>query len=402
MAQMTRIRLPKKIRFLLEINTLYSYIFHRGVVKLRSMFKLKPLYPYEENYRFDAETEGILKAIQKEIAPHERGDNPAFNKNWKSIHEREEIAQRVGSRIKNIIGEVKIDADDAALNSIQNVGYAVLGSQKLSTSAVDELVAFLDQQKVYPAHVAHFATQKPGTKDEVKQKGEPFGSYDVATILKAPHMAKILSDKNVTGMIAKYFGCLPTISSVNLFWSFVSTDGKPKGPQRFHRDVDDAKTCTMFINLTDTLPDEGAHCYVEKSSTYERLKGIFNDSKNDDLPSDLNPSQKRLGPEDFFTLPLNGYSFDKLYNHFFSANMVNLYGERGTVIVTDNYGIHRGVPPKQKDRLILWVSYALTSTHTQSAEVKLQKRVPYSQVKDRIENNKINRYVLRNIVNFNE
>jgi hypothetical protein len=247
--------------------------------------------------------------------------------------------------------------------------------------------------------VAHFAIEKPDTRDQAKRKGA-FGSYDLATILKAPGISQILADPAVIGLIGGYFGCLPTVSSVNLFWSFTSGDGKPKGPQLFHRDVDDFKTCTLFINLTDTSQDEGAHCYIEKSHTYAHLKKIFDDKKNDTLPADLNPFDRRLLPEDFFQLPLNGYGFDKLYAHFFTPQMKYLYGARGTVIVTDNYGIHRGIPPLQKDRLILWVSYALTATHTQSAKVRLQKRAAYSNVLDQIQDNPTNRYVLRNMVNF--
>ena len=264
---------------------------------------------------------------------------------------------------------------------------------------MDRIVDYLNEQKVYPAHVAHFAIQKPQEKTVIKKR-HPFGSYDLGTILKAPFAAQMLSDPRVIGTIADYFGCLPTISSINLFWAFTSSDGKSRGPQRFHRDIDDHKTCTMFINLTDTKKNEGAHCYIEKTHTLENLKEIFSDGKNDDLPNDLNPWKRRITPDDFFQLPLNGYSFDKLYNHFFQGHIVNLCGERGTVLITDNYGIHRGMPSSENDRLILWVSYALTATHTQSASVKLMKRAAYGEIKDHIEDNKTNRYVLRNVVDF--
>ncbi len=391
--------LMKKIRFILGLKTLYAYIAQRVVVKIRSFIKLPPLYPYEEIYRFDSSTEKIIDQIRREVPDSQRGDNPAFNKNWKSIMEREETARQIASAIKKAVGLVDTNAQPEALASMEGIGYAQLKERNLSVESVDRLVAYLDKQPVYPSHVAHFAVHKPSTKEEVKVK-EPFGSYDVQTILKAPGIAEILSDKQVVGLIASYFGCLPTVSSVNLFWSFASSDGKPKGPQHFHRDVDDYKTCTMFINLTDTKADEGAHCYVEKTHTLEKLKTVFDDAKNNDLPESLNPLQKRLAPEDFFQLPLNGYNSDNLYNHFFKEKMVNLFGKRGSVIITDNYGIHRGIPSRVNDRLILWVSFALTATHTQSAEVKPQKRVPYAQIKGQIEDNKVNRYVLRNVVNF--
>ncbi len=393
------LRLPKKIRFLLEINTLYSYIFHRILVKIRTRFKLPPIYPYEDIYSFDTETQKILDQMKQAIPDHERGDNPAFNKNWKNVFDREDIAERVSSHIKQIAGNINIEATPAALTSLKDIGYVRLSHKNLNPDNVAQILHYLNHQKVYPSHIAHFAIQKPMAKEIIK-KNHPFGSYDMQTILKAPFMAQLLSDKDVIGTITNYFGCLPTVSSINLFWSFTSSDGKAHGPQRFHRDIDDHKTCTMFINLTDTSEIEGAHCYVEKTHTYNRLKEVFSDSLNDNFPEDLNPFQKRLAPEDFFRLPLNGYSFDKLYDHFFRNHMVNLHGPAGTVLITDNYGIHKGMPPRNHDRLILWVSYALSVTHTVSASVKLQKRAAYSEIKDRIENNKINRYVLRNVIDF--
>src|SRR5438552_2228774 len=96
--------LSKKIRFLFELDTLYPYIFHRLRVKLRTLAKRPPPYPYEEAYRFDPEIENVLKQIQEAIPPAERGDNPAFNKHWKNIFDREQIAARVSERIRQITG----------------------------------------------------------------------------------------------------------------------------------------------------------------------------------------------------------------------------------------------------------------------------------------------------------
>jgi len=392
-------QIAKKIRFLREINTLYSYIFFRAYVKIRSVLKFPPLYPYEKSYCLDEGTQSIVEQLQKAIPDDQRGDNPAFNKNWKSVAEREESAAYISGQIRKITGNAPSRADGDWLNKLQEAGYRKLDHKNLSPQQVESIVKYLNQQKVYPSHVAHFSVEKPRSKDMVK-KNHPFGSYDMQTIISAPYVAQMLSDPQAIGLIADYFGCLPTISSVNLFWAFAGKDGKSRGPQRFHRDVDDYKTCTMFINLTDTKEDEGAHCYIAKTHTLQELKKIFPESRNDDLADDLNPFKRRVVPEDLFQLPLNGYSFDKLYRHFLKEHMVHLYGDRGMVLITDNYGIHRGIPPKDHDRLILWVSYALTATHTQSAQVMPQKRIEYAKIKDYIEDSKINRYVLRNVVDF--
>lgn len=389
----------KNIQMLVRHKNMYSYIWHRMLVKARSLMGFAPLYPYEDSYRFDAGVENILAQIREAVAPADRGDNPAFNKNWTDVYERESKARDISACIRKIAGGWPADIETSNAREIRDVGYTRFDRKKLSPANVDEMVRYFDRQKVYAAHVAHFALKPAQTREQVKQTSA-FGSYDLETILQAPYVARMLSDRDVIGNIADYFGCLPTISSVNVFWSFASEDGKPRGPQNFHRDVDDVRTCTMFMNLTDTMPNEGAHCYIRRTHTIDQLKSIFDDRKNDTLPEAMNPWGRRIRPEDFFSLPLNGYSFEQLYEHFFADQFDYIYGERGSVVTTDNYGIHRGVPVRVSDRLILWVSFALTATHAQSAKVKLLKRVDYADVRGQIEDTPVNRYVLRNIVKF--
>ncbi len=221
--------LPKKVRLLLEISTLYSYFFHRFIVQIRAALKLPPLYPSEESYRFDAETQIMVDQMKEVIADHERGDNSAFNKNWKSVFEREEVARRVSGQISRITGGLDTASLQDAVNSLSEIGYVKLETKNLNPDHVHKILQYLDQQKVYPSHIAHFAVEKPRARETIKRKS-PFGSYDVQTILRAPFVARLLSDRDVLGMIGNYMGCLPTVSSVDLFWSFDSKDNKPQGP----------------------------------------------------------------------------------------------------------------------------------------------------------------------------
>lgn len=392
-------QLSKKFRFLLEISTLYSYIFHRALGKIRTVLKMQPLYPYEDVYRYDEGTEQFLVKLRQNIPDCDRGDNPAFNKRWESVFVREQKAETIGRTITEAVGRPG-PVPEEQLRPLADRGYTRLEHKDLRPQQVNDILSYLDRQKVFPSHVAHFTLQRPAARDAVKRGGHPFGSYDLQTILQAPHIAELLSDREVIGLIGNYFGCLPTVSSVNLFWSFAFEKQEAKGPQRFHRDVDDVRTCTMFINLTDTSRDDGAHCYIPRTHTVGAMAEDFPAQKNAALPPDLNPLTHPLRPEDFFTLPLNGYAFDKLYQHFYADRMHYLYGPRGSVVITDNYGIHRGIPPKSRDRLILWVSFALTATHTQSVNVKPQKRPRVEELAGRVEDNPISRYVLRNMINF--
>jgi hypothetical protein len=388
--------LKSKIISLLAIKDLYSRILVRIIIKLKFFFKLPPVYPYEHSYAFDQDTQRIVDQLKADIPDEERGDSLTFNKQGTNIVKREEAGVHV-SRIINRI--IPYQSPNNLLSSdIEKLGYIQLPKKNLNGQQIIDIREYLDRQKVYPSHIAILAIEKPQDINAVKDKSN-FGSYDLSTSVLAPHVAEIISDPDIINLMADYFGCLPAISGVNLFWSFVK-DGKSRGVQRFHRDVDDYKSCTMFVNLTDTKEDDGAHCYIEKTHSIERLKSIFKEERNDDFPSDLNPFGRRITAEDLFQLPLHGYSFERIYDHFLKEHMIPLYGEKGSVILTDNYGIHRGLPAKN-DRLILWVSYALTATQVPISEgAKSQRRVKYEKLRHRIPDTKMNRYVLRNIVDF--
>ena len=78
------------------------------------------------------------------------------------------------------------------------------------------------------------------------------------------------------------------------------------GIQNYHRDVDDHKIVSVFINLTDTAENDGAYCYIEKTHNLEQVLKIFKPEKGDTVPDELNPFGRPLKAEDLFVLPFNG------------------------------------------------------------------------------------------------
>ena len=101
-------------------------------------------------------------------------------------------------------------------------------------------------------------------------------------------------------------------------------------------------------------------------------------------------------------LPFNGFGWGDLFEHLFKGHTRQLFGPAGTVICADGYGVHRGIPPKSRDRLIFWLSFTLTRVSTEAAGAVNIKRSAYSEVEKNIENTSLNRYVLRNIIDFSK
>ena len=99
-------------------------------------------------------------------------------------------------------------------------------------------------------------------------------------------------------------------------------------------------------------------------------------------------------------LPFKGFGFDDLYEHLYKGHARQLFGPAGTVMCADGYGLHQGILPKSRDRLLFWMSFLLTRVTTEAAGVPHLKRAAYSEVQENIENTSLNRYVLRNIIDF--
>ncbi len=382
------------IKIFTHSRTLLPYIYERLIFVIREFLNFSSLYPTENKYRFDYNTEKILNELKSSIGNKSLLDNLK----WKDINSRERKAIQVSNYIKEITGKEFSKKEHPSLNSLINNGLIKFDDKKLIESEIDSIMNYLEDKKVYASHYHHFSIKKAAHIDKIKRQSS-FGSYDLKTIINAPYIIDILTDQDILRLVCQYFGCWPTIQSVNIFWSFPSSR-KKNGTQHFHRDVEDYKTSSLFLNLTDSDIDDGAHCYIKKSHSLKTIKEIFNSEKNNNLPRDINPFNKNLIAENFFNLPLNGYSNDKLYQYFFKDHITHLYGEKGSAILTDNYGIHRGIPPKSKDRLILWVSYSLSSNSTETVSHRLPQRIKYKDLNKSINDNNFNRYLLRNLINF--
>ena len=226
------------------------------------------------------------------------------------------------------------------------------------------------------------------------------GSYDTQTILGSSVLAKLVEDEEIIHLVGNYFGCLPTLCNVNLYWSFVRPNSVSAGTQTYHRDVDDHKTVNIFTNLTDTFLDDGSYCHIDKTHNYQSILEIFDKKIGDALPGGLNPYGRTLNPEDLFVLPLKGYSFDRLYNHLFSRNIKQLFGPAGTMRWADGYGLHRAIPPQSQNKLLFWMTFSLNRTSTETSKVPHQKRANYSKVRKYIADNNVTRDVLRSVIDF--
>lgn len=223
---------------------------------------------------------------------------------------------------QGVAGEAKSMEAKVALKTLRDTGLAPVRSP-LSTTQIDEALSFLAT-----APVAQGSPDQPVT---ASTQGVSSAVYDLPTILTCPHLLKAMNDPGLLQIAAGFLGCKPTISGVGLRWSFANSNTTSE-VQRFHRDMEDWKILRLFIYLTDVDPDSGPHQFVTKS---HKTAGRF-----------------RLKP----------YTDAYIDRRFGRENVATINGPRGTAFLGDMWGVHRGVPPTQRPRLLFSCTYTMTAT----------------------------------------
>jgi hypothetical protein len=207
-----------------------------------------------------------------------------------------------------------------ATASLERDGLAML-PDLVTPAAVDSIAAFFRGKNV---------ARKDGSL--VPLKGLPPGTttaaYPLETVLACRDVLEIINSPVVLRMAANYIGCKPTISSLGVRWSFPSAE-PPESTQKLHRDPDDWRFVKLFIYLTDVDQEAGPHVYALGShKTAATLKAGF-------------------------------YTRAAVESRYGRDNVRAIVGPRGTAFIADTHGIHMGLPPSFKPRLILQVQYSL-------------------------------------------
>jgi hypothetical protein len=140
-------------------------------------------------------------------------------------------------------------------------------------------------------------------------------------------ISKIGEDPRILEIVESYIGVKPSIDNIDLWYSFPTSE-KPKEAENFHRDTDSPKFLKLFIYLTDVDQYSGPHSYIK--ATHKSNKFIAN---------------KRFIEEE-------------IYETFGHESDIKFTGKAGSNFIVDTYGIHRGLQPKTKKRILAQIRYS--------------------------------------------
>lgn len=243
-------------------------------------------------------------------------------------------------------------------SSLKVLGLAELGPL-LDASQVEETVGYFSRQPVYSSHTSGTATLPPGRLDEVRRSSH-YGAYSLEQVLAAPHLLEIANSPLLIGAAGQYLGCVPTLYSLNCWWTFGGHADKAKVAHNFHRDPDDLKFCTLFIYLTDVA--EGASCHEFVLSSHNPVRfDVDLQERCEQAGMEKSQAQElvRLTYHDDGNVP----EVDEVVQDHLSDRVRRLHGPAGTAMLEDTFGLHRGAPLPRTDRLMFWARYGLGLNH---------------------------------------
>ncbi len=222
-------------------------------------------------------------------------------------------------------------------NIPQNIGKQILvNSKELSSQGYTNLGLFLEDKDV---DVIIEKTKNFKCFDPFRKELKEFSLSETPEVVHVANYRRkdlstineildIANNTNVLEAVQDFLGAKPTISNINMWWSF-SGKKEAEQAQYFHRDVDDFKFCKLFIYLTDVDMDNGPHVYVEGTSVSSKLTKIRR-YKDDEIHSEFGEEKVK-----YFTAP------------------------KGSSFIVDTYGFHKGLLPNKGKRLLLQVQYSL-------------------------------------------
>jgi hypothetical protein len=202
---------------------------------------------------------------------------------------------------------------------MRKAGYIDLG-KLLRRDQCDEIHCYLREHTMIDVRGAASVF----SIDQVPE-GARMGDYPLETVVNCPHILEVANRPDLLKLIGSYLGYKPTITNIGLRWSF---PGGSSGDQvqSFHRDAE-LGSAKVLIYLTDVDNASGPHVYVEGTHR-ERMP-----------------------------LRLRTYSNDEIARTYGSG--IHMLGCAGTGFAIDTRGIHKGVPPTSRPRLLLVIQYSL-------------------------------------------
>jgi ectoine hydroxylase-related dioxygenase (phytanoyl-CoA dioxygenase family) len=159
--------------------------------------------------------------------------------------------------------------------------------------------------------------------------------YRTADLLDNADVQALLADSSILALMQEYLGCRPVADVLSMWWH-TSFHRQPdsEAAQFFHFDLDRIKWLKIFVYLTDVGPENGPHSFVRGS---HRTGGI---------------------PSAFLRRGYVRLADSEVYGTYPAADVLELTAPRGSIIVEDTRGLHKGATVCGAARLVLQLQFS--------------------------------------------
>lgn len=243
------------------------------------------------------------------------------------------------------------------LPDLQSKGFHVK-QNALSPDACDRLMAFALNT---PAIVRPMDGQERSSENILKMVdlANPLAvryDYKTSDLLANPDVQNLLSDPSLLTLAEAYLGKAPKVDVLSMWWHFHFHDQPDSNAaQLYHFDLDRPRWLKVFIYLTDVGPDNGPHSFIQGSH------------RPGTIPDDiLKRGYVRLS--DTEVTSIIGEHQEKVFT-----------APRGSIIVEDTIGLHKGGVVQGSGRLILQLQF---SSSLFGAKTPTSAKLPTHQTED--------------------
>jgi hypothetical protein len=219
-------------------------------------------------------------------------------------------------------------AVDAAVSKLRRDGW-LMREAAVPQDVCDRLEAFA---RSAPAQVRGTDIVAPYGRG-----GGPGVRHDLSpeAVINHPDAQALMADRSLIAVAAAYLGAQPMADVTSMWWhTDFSHEPDADAAQFWHFDMDRPRWLKVFVYLTDVGPDSGPHCFVEGSH------------RNGGIPWRL----RRRGYARLDDAEVDA-AYPKSRQRVFVA-------PRGTLVVEDTRGLHKGLPVQRGERLMFQTQFS--------------------------------------------
>ena len=233
-----------------------------------------------------------------------------------------------------VLGEISVAEQEAIVRQIARDGYYVF-ERRLSSDDCDEIERFAAATPC----LVEGKSADPSDRVILDPAAPISKTYRLVEqdIVRNPPMQRLMADPSLLAVAERYLAMHPSLVSIHLWWSPVFGDQPGSAAaQEFHFDFDPPPVWLLiFVYLTDVGPENGPHVYVRGSHKAGH------------------PAADRLLKRGYVRI-----SDEDIAGAFGAENVVELPGQRGTILAVDTRGFHKGKMPTKGCRLMAQLTYA--------------------------------------------